>query len=102
MKPQFQTGRTLPQKWMAALFVLVMIGFGFVQAIHVHDSEAAQSNAASHCPLCVVAHSAAIITPTSSVPAPAFEATRLAVLEPQLQSELRVASSYIRPPPQSL
>ena len=102
MKPFFQTGRTLPQKWMAAFFVLVMIGFGFVQAVHVHDSEAAQSNVASHCPLCVVAHSTAIITPTSCAPAPVLEVAQLAVLEPQLQSHLQVASSYIRPPPQSL
>ncbi len=102
MKPFFPTGRTLSRKWMAAIFVLVMIGFGFVQAVHVHDSEAAQSNAASHCPLCVVAHSAAIITPTSSAPAPVLEVTRFAVLEPQLQSHLQVACSYIRPPPQSL
>ena len=102
MKPLFQTGRTLPQKWMAALFVLLMVGFGIVQAVHVHDTEPVQSNAASHCPLCVVAHSAAIMTPANTAPAPVFEVARLAVLEPQLQSRLQVASSYIRPPPQNL
>ena len=102
MKPFFQIRRSLPQKWMAAFFVLVMIGFGFVQAVHVHDTAPVQSSAASHCPLCVVSHSAAIITPTSSAPAPVLQVARLAVLEPQLQSHLHVASSYIRPPPQNL
>ena len=65
MKPLFQTRRSLPQKWTALLFVLVMTGFGFVQAVHVHDTEPVQSSVTSHCSLCVVAHSAAIITPTS-------------------------------------
>jgi hypothetical protein len=102
MKPLFQTGRTLPQKWMAVFFVLVMAGFGFVQAVHVHDAPASQSAPASHCSLCVVAHSAALITQGSTAPAPVFDSARLVVLEPQLLSRLQVASSYIRPPPQDL
>ncbi len=102
MKPLFQTRHSLPQKWMAAFFALVMIGFGFVQAVHAHETGPIQSSAASHCPLCVVAHSAAIITPTSSAPAPVLQVAQLAVVEPQLRSHLQIASSYIRPPPQNL
>ncbi|HVP53669.1 MAG TPA: hypothetical protein VMU45_01645 [Candidatus Eisenbacteria bacterium] len=102
MKPFFHTGRTLSQKWMAAIFVLVMIGFGFVQAVHGHDTEAGQSTAASHCPLCVVAHSAAIVTSVNIAPAPVIQAVSLELPEPQLESRLQIASSYIRPPPQNL
>ncbi|HEY4930422.1 MAG TPA: hypothetical protein VII23_02535 [Terriglobales bacterium] len=90
------------RKWTALLFVLVMAGFGFVQAVHVHDALASQSSPASHCSLCVVAHSAAVVTAVSSAPAPVQQSARLAVLEAQLQSQLHVASSYIRPPPQNL
>jgi hypothetical protein len=81
---------------------LVMVGFGFVQAVHVHDALTSQSSAASHCSLCMVAHSAAVITQASSAPALVQQSVRLAVPEPQLQSQLHVTSSYIRPPPQDL
>ena len=97
-----QFERPLLRKWMAFAFVLVMAGFGFVQAVHVHDALASQSSPASHCSLCVVAHSAAVVTAISTAPAPVQESARLALLEPQLQSQLRVTSSYIRPPPQNL
>ncbi len=62
MKEDPQFGRPLFQKWTAVFFVLVMAGFGFVQAVHVHDALTSQSAPASHCSLCVVAHSAALIT----------------------------------------
>jgi len=97
-----QLERPLLRKCTALLFVLVMAGFGFVQAVHVHDALASQSSPASHCSLCVVAHSAAVVTPVSSAPAPSQESARIAVLEPQLQSRLHVTSSDIRPPPQDL
>ena len=102
MKQNPQFGRPLLRKLTALLFVLVIAGFGFVQAVHVHDALTSQSVPASHCSLCVVAHSAAQISPTSSAPAPVFNSAQLAVLEPQLQSRLQVASSYIRPPPRNL
>jgi hypothetical protein len=102
MKESPQFDRPLLQKWTALLFVLVMAGFGFVQAVHVHDALASQSSPASHCSLCVVAHSAALISPAGTAPAPVFSSAQLAVLEPQLLSQLQVASSYIRPPPQNL
>jgi hypothetical protein len=102
MKQNSQSGRPLLQKWTALLFVLVMAGFGFVQAVHVHDVVAGKSSPESHCSLCVVAHSAALISPASAAPAPVFDTAQVAVVEPQLQSRLRVASSYIRPPPQNL
>src|SRR5271169_3415809 len=99
MKPQFQFDRSSFQKWTAVFFVLVMAGFGFVQAVHVHD---ALAGPASHCSLCVVAHSAAVVTPASAAPAPVLEAAILAVSEPQLESRLQVISSFIRPPPEIL
>ena len=102
MKPLLQLDRSPLQKWTAVFFVLVMAGFGFVQAVHVHDAEAGQTSPVSHCSLCVVVHSAALITATSTAPAQVSDPARLAVLEPQLQSRLHVTSSYIRPPPQDL
>lgn len=97
-----QLERPLLQKWTALAFVLVMAGFGFVQAVHVHDALASQNSPASHCSLCVVAHSAAVVTRVNAAPAPVQQSARLAVLEPQLQSQLHVTFSYIRPPPQGL
>src|SRR5208283_3857655 len=97
-----QFERPLLRKWTAVFFVLVMAGFGFVQAVHVHDALAGESAPASHCSLCVVAHSAAVITPASTAQAPVIESTVVAVSDPQLQSQLLVASAFIRPPPQNL
>jgi hypothetical protein len=96
-KRQFKDA--LLQKWTALIVVLVMAGFGLVQAVHVHEGLAGQT---SHCSLCVVAHSAAIITPSRAAPVPLLESAVLTVAEPQLQSRLRVASSFIRPPPDNL
>src|SRR5271169_3414977 len=98
MKPLRQLTPPPFQKWMALMFVLVMAGLGFVQAVHVHDAVAAKSAPESHCSLCVVAHSAALISPASATVAPVLESARLVVSEPQLQSRLQVASSDIRPP----
>jgi len=96
-----QFGSTPLRKWTTLFCVLVIAGFGFVQAVHAHNVVDGQS-AAAHCSLCVVAHSAAAVTAATAAPAPALETARLAVLEPQLQSQLHVTSSYIRPPPQNL
>lgn len=89
-------------KCTALFFVLVMAAFGFVQAVHVHDALAGQASPASHCSLCVIAHSAAVVTPASAAPAPVLEADMLAASEPQLESRLQVVSSFIRPPPENL
>lgn len=102
MSRKRQFNRHPLQKWTAAFFVLVMAALGFVQAVHVHEALAGQSAPASHCSLCVVAHSAAVITPASAAPAPILESATFVLSEPQLQSRLRVASSFIRPPPQNL
>ena len=102
MSLPLQFERSPQRKCLAVLFVLVMVGFGFVQAVHVHDVLAKQTSPASHCSLCVVAHSAASITPASAAPMPVTDSAKIAVLEPQLQSQLHVTSSNIRPPPQNL
>jgi hypothetical protein len=97
-----QSKRQLLHKWTAVFFALVMAGFGFVQAVHVHDAVAGQTSPASHCSLCVVAHSAAVITPAGAAPTPVVESAALTLPEPQLQSRLHVVSSFIRPPPDNL
>lgn len=102
MKPLFQIDRRTLKKFTAAFFVLVMAGFGIVQAVHVHDVLAKQTPPASHCSLCVVAHSAAVVTPVNAAVAPVVTSAAVALSDPQLRSQLRVASSFIRPPPQSL
>ncbi len=102
MKLWLQFDRFPWKKYTAALFVLLMAGFGFVQAVHVHDALVGQASPPSHCSLCVAAHSAALITPVSAAPAQVADAVKIAVLEPQLQSRLHPALSNIRPPPQDL
>jgi hypothetical protein len=102
MKENFQLDRSLLQKRTALLFVLVIAGFGFVQAVHVHNALVGQPSPTTHCSLCVVAHSAAITTTVSAAPAPVLESALIALTQPQLQSRLHVTSSCIRPPPQSL
>jgi len=102
MSLPLQLERSALRKSIAVLFVLVMVGSGFVQAVHVHDALAKQTSPASHCSLCVVAHSAALLTPATAAPAQVSDSAKIAVLEPQLQSQLHVASSNIRPPPQNL
>lgn len=103
MKPLRQFERSLLRQCTALLFVLVMVGFGFVQAVHVHDVLAGQtSSPASHCSLCAVAHNAAVVTPVDAVAALMLHSGVVAASAPQLQSRLQVAVSYIRPPPQDL
>jgi hypothetical protein len=102
MSRTHQFHHRLFQKWTAVFFVLVMAGFGFVQAVHVHDTVAGQTSPASHCSLCVVAHSAVVTSPVNGAPAPVIQTAPLDLSEPQLESRLQVASSFIRPPPASL
>jgi len=90
------------KKCTAALFVLLIAGFGFVQAVHVHDALLGQSSAPSHCSLCVAAHQAAAITPVSAAPVPRVEATIAELSQPQSDSRLQVGALFIRPPPQTL
>ena len=101
MKPPQTIDHRL-KKYAAVFFVVLIAAFGLVQAVHVHDTLAKQSSPASHCSLCVIAHSAAVATPACTAFTPAVESAPLAASDPQLQSQLRVASSFIRPPPQSL
>ncbi len=103
MKPPRQFERSLLKQCATVAFVLLMLGFGFVQAVHVHDVLAGQTSPpASHCSLCVMAHNAVLISPVGVAPLPIATADVLTAIEPQLESRLQVSSSYIRPPPQSL
>jgi hypothetical protein len=97
-----QTDRTPLQKSLAWLFALVIVGFGLVQAVHVHNDLAKQSAPASHCSLCLAAHHAAAVVPDHDAPAPALRASAVTLTESHLESQLRVGASFIRPPPQTL
>jgi hypothetical protein len=94
--------RSSMQKCVALTLGLLMVGIGFVQAVHVHDALARQSSPASHCSFCVVAHNAAVITAVNSAPLPVVNASLLVNAQPQLTSRQQVGASFIRPPPQSL
>lgn len=102
MKFWLQFDRLPWKKCTAALFVLLMAGFGVVQAVHVHDALAGQTSSASHCSLCVAAHQTAAITPVSAAPVPVVETFVAELLQPQLDSRLQAGASFIRPPPQGL
>jgi hypothetical protein len=102
MKPYLQFDRLPWKKCTAALFVLLMAGFGFVQAVHVHDALAGRTSPPSHCSLCVATHQTAAITPVSAAPVPVVQAAITEHSQPQLDSRLRVGASFIRPPPQDL
>jgi len=103
MKPLRQSEPSLLQQCTAMLFVLLMIGFGFVQAVHVHDALAGQSSSpASHCSLCVVAHHAAAVAPASVAPMPVTGVAVLAQADPRPESRQQVGATFIRPPPQIL
>ena len=102
MKLWLQFDRLPWKKCTAALFALLMAGFGVVQAVHVHDAQAGQTSSASHCSLCVAAHQTAAITPVSTGPVPVVEASVAELSQPQFVSRLRVGPSFIRPPPPSL
>jgi hypothetical protein len=103
MKQANQFERSLPQRLMAAFFVLVVAGFGFVQAVHVHDPVLEPSSApSSHCSLCAVAHTTVAVTAASSTPVPTVHYEAQQLCEPQHESRLVISSSLIRPPPLSL
>ena len=103
MKPLRQFERSLLRQCTAVAFVLLMLGFGFVQAVHVHDALAGQtSSPASHCSLCVVAHHAAAVVPVTVAPLPMVEEAVLSAAAPQPESRLQVGATFIRPPPQTL
>ena len=98
----FKSDRSPIQKCIVLALGLLMVGIGFVQAVHVHDALAGQSSPASHCSFCVVAHNAAVITSLSSAPVPVVKASPADPSPPQLTSRLVIGASFIRPPPQSL
>ena len=103
MKLWLQFDRLPWKKCTAALFVLLMAGFGFVQAVHVHDALGRTDFARNR-----TVHSAwSRITESFSLlprvaPTQISESTKVAELEIQLQSHLHETHSNIRPPPQNL
>ena len=102
MRPLCQFDSTLRRRWLAALCVVVMAVFGFVQAVHIHDGLASDENPrtpATHCLICVAAHSAPVATVISFAPVLAISTSVAPVLDPQLRPHLVVFSTFIRPPP---
>jgi len=105
MKPTSQFDHERLRQWGALFLVLVVAVFGFVQAVHVHDGLTADDNpqsAATHCLICVAAHSAPVVTTVSFAPVLAYTATVTPVADPQLDAQLVIHSAFIRPPPLSL
>lgn len=102
MKPSRQFDRLPFQKWIALLFVLVVAVFGVVQAVHVHDGLPTGDDSgspASHCLICVAAHSVPVVTTVSLSPVLTLTAGVIPESDPQLYSQLVIFSAFIRPPP---
>jgi len=102
MKLSNQFDRPAFQRWGALLLVLVVAVFGFAEAVHVHDSLAPDHGPtapATHCLICVTAHSVPVITAISITPVLAYTATVIATVDPQLRSCLVISTAFIRPPP---
>lgn len=100
-KNQFDRGPA--QKWAAWLFVLVIAAFGLVQTVHQHKGLTESSGSASnHCSVCLAAHTEAVVFAVSVAPAPEVSAETPQLCEPQRESQLQIAQSFIRPPPLSL
>ena len=102
MKPFSQYDRERFRKRSALFLALVLAVFAVVQVAHAHDglaSDEGSGSAATHCSICVAAHSAPQVTTISFAPILAFSATVAPVQDPQLESQLAVPSSFIRPPP---
>lgn len=105
MKSRSQMDSQLSRQCLAALCILVMAVFGFVQAVHVHDGLAdneSPNGPVARCLICVAAHSAPVVTGISVAPVLIVSASVTPVLDPQLHPQLVVPSSFIRPPPQTL
>jgi hypothetical protein len=85
--------------WIAGFMALLIVGMGFVQSIHLHNELAPHHAAHSHCALCVISHSPAVVTAARSAPAPVSDFAAFTAAEPQLHSRLLIASAFIRPPP---
>jgi hypothetical protein len=104
MRPHSQFARNGVHHWTAFVVVLVMASFGFLQAVHAHDSPAndARPNApATHCASCVAAHSVAVKAEASFAPALSQQPGTTFTAEPQLKAQLVLFTSFIRPPPAS-
>ena len=89
----------------AVFLALVMAVCGFVQAVHMHDGLLTDGNpksTASHCLICVAAHSAPLAATVSFVPIPLHSVAIGPLADPQLQSRLIIFSASIRPPPRVL
>ena len=105
MKPNSQYDRERFRKWSVLLLALVLAVFAMVQVVHSHDgmaSDDGSSSAATHCSICVAAHSVPLPVAVSFLPVLAFCCDSIAAAEPQLGSQLRIQSAFIRPPPQTL
>ena len=89
------------RRWAALFFVLVVVAFGFAQAVHLHGLSATDdpNSATARCTTCVASHSVAVVANISFAPVLHFQLGTVAASEPQLESRLEVFSSYSRPPP---
>src|SRR5215475_1157176 len=89
-----------PWRRLTACAVIILIAcLGFVESVHLHQELAPSRAARSHCALCVLSHSPAVITAVRSAPVPVPDYTSLQSVEPQLRSRLLVSFVFIRPPP---
>jgi hypothetical protein len=100
MKPESQFDRTPAMKWAVVLAVVLFAVLATAEIAHFHPVVSGASSApASHCPLCMAAHSAAAPTQVIATLVFALVFAPAESSEPQLLSRLFVPSTSIRPPP---
>jgi len=85
--------------WVAGSLALLIASLGFVEAIHLHQEFAPHDTAHTHCALCAISHSPAVVTAARSAPEPVSDFTASTTAQPHLRSRLLVPSTFIRPPP---
>jgi hypothetical protein len=88
------------QRWAALLCVVLAVFAATAAIVHVHPHAADRSPNATHCLLCVAAHSPTVLT-SAIAPLPAIARVRAIISLPESDPHSRVLSPnlFIRPPP---
>lgn len=81
----------------AAVCVLLISLLAFIQVTHEHTVEAD----ASHCPLCILLHSAAPVTPTVAIVVLVRMQVAAPVFKPRPLTRYWHPKLFTRPPPQA-
>ncbi len=85
------------RRWVVLLAILLVAGFAFLQAVHVHPELGLADDA--HCALCMAIHAPATILAPTVLPAIAVSDVPLVPFQPVLLASVERHLLYSRPPP---